>query len=46
MFLKALHGPLFIWTLWVFFLRLPNLKMTSTTLNTKKFIDLGKFVDD
>jgi hypothetical protein len=32
--------------LWVFFLGLPNLKMTSTTLNTSFHIDLGRFVSD
>jgi hypothetical protein len=46
MFLKILDGALFFWILWVFLLRLPNLKMTSTTLNTSSDIDLGKFVSD
>jgi hypothetical protein len=46
MFLKALNGPLFIWTLWVFFLGLPNFKMTLTTLNTSFHIDLGRFIGD
>ncbi len=32
-YLKALDGPLFIWTLWVFLLGLPGLKITSNTLN-------------
>jgi len=45
-FFKVLNGALFLWTLWVFFLQLPNLKMTSTTLNTSFHIDLGKFVGD
>jgi hypothetical protein len=30
--------------LWVFFLGLPNLKMTSATLNTSFHIDLGRFI--
>jgi hypothetical protein len=46
MFLKVLNGALFLKTLWVFLLILPNLKMTSTTLNTSSDIDLGKFVSD
>jgi len=46
MFLKVLHGALFIWTLWVFLLGLPNLKMISITLNTSFNIDLRRFVDD
>jgi hypothetical protein len=46
MFLKALHGSLFIWTLWIFFSGFPNLKMTSATLNTSFHIDLGRFVGD
>jgi hypothetical protein len=46
MFLKALHGALFIWILWVLFLGLPNLKMTSVPLNTSFHIDLGRFVGD
>jgi hypothetical protein len=46
MFLKVLDGALFLWTLWVFFLGLPILKMTSTTLNTSFHIDLGRFVGD
>jgi hypothetical protein len=45
-FLKVLDGALFLWTLWGFFLRLPNFKMTLTTLNTKFCIDLGRFVSD
>jgi len=46
MFLNVLHGALFIWTLWVSFLGLPNLKMTSTTLNISFHIYLGKSVGD
>jgi hypothetical protein len=46
MFLKVLHGALFIWTLWVFLLGLPNIKMTSVTLNTSFYINLGRFVND
>jgi len=46
MFLKVLNGALFSWTLWVFLLGLPSLKMTSTTLNTSLHIDLGRFVND
>jgi hypothetical protein len=46
MLLKVLNGTLFIWTLWVFFLRLPNSKMTSITSNTSFHIDLGRNVDD
>jgi len=45
-FLKALDGPLFIWTLGVFLLGLPNLKITLTTLNINFHIDLGRFVND
>jgi hypothetical protein len=45
-FLKVLCGALFKWTLWVFFLRLPNFKMTTITLNTSFHIDLGRFVGD
>ncbi len=45
-FLKVLDGALFLCTLWVFLLRLPNLKMTLTTLNTSFHIDLGRFVGD
>jgi hypothetical protein len=45
-FLKILNGALFLWTLWVFFLKLPNLKMTSVTLNRSFHIDLGRFVRD
>jgi hypothetical protein len=44
MFLKALHGSSFIWTLWVLLLGLP--KMISTTLNTIFHIDLGRFAGD
>jgi hypothetical protein len=40
MFLKALHGALFILTLWGFVLGLQNFKMTSVTLNTSFHIDL------
>jgi hypothetical protein len=43
-FLKVLNGALFLWTLWVFLLGLPNLKMISITLNTSFHIDLGRFV--
>jgi hypothetical protein len=46
MFLNVLHGALFIWTLWVSYAGLPNLKMTSTTLNICFHIDLGKSVGD
>jgi hypothetical protein len=45
-FLKVLDGALFLWTLWVSFLRLPNQKMTLITLNTNFHIDLGRFVGD
>jgi len=45
-FLKVLDGALFLWTLWVFFLGLSNLKMASITLNTSFHIDLGRFVGD
>jgi hypothetical protein len=44
--LKVLDGALFLWTLWVFLLRFPNLKMTLTTLTTSFHIDLGRFVGD
>jgi hypothetical protein len=46
MVLKILDGALLLWTLWVFFLGLANLKITSTTLNTRFHIDLGRFVGD
>ncbi len=45
-FLKVLDGELFLWTSWVFLSGLPNLKMTSATLNTSFHIDLGRFVRD
>jgi hypothetical protein len=45
-FLKVLDGALFLRTLWVFLLRLPNSKMTSITLNTSFHINLGRFVTD
>jgi hypothetical protein len=44
--LRVLNGALFLRTLWVFLLILPNLKMTLATLNTNFDIDLGKFVSD
>ncbi len=46
MFLKNLNGEIFLKTLWVFLLGLPNQKMTSATLNTSFQIDLRKFVND
>ncbi len=46
MLLKVVDGALFIWTLWVFLLRLSNFKMTSVTLNTGFHIYLGRFVGD
>ncbi len=46
MFLKFLDGALFLWTLWVFLLGLPNFKMISITLITSFHIDLGRFVGD
>jgi len=45
-FLEALDGALFIWTLWVFLLKLPILKMASTILNINFLINLGRFVGD
>jgi hypothetical protein len=45
-FLKVLDVALFLWTLWVFFLGLSNLKMTSVTLNASFHIDLGRFAKD
>ncbi len=45
-FLKVLDGTLFLWTLWVFLLGLPNLKMTLVTLNICFHIYLGRFVGD
>jgi hypothetical protein len=45
MFLKTLHGALFIWILWIFLLGLPNFKRTSTTLNISFHIDLERFVN-
>jgi hypothetical protein len=44
--LKVLHGAFFRWTLWVFLLGLPNLKLTLVTLNTSFHKDLGRFVGD
>jgi hypothetical protein len=46
MFLKVLHGALFRWTSWVFFLGFQNFKMILVTLNTSFHIDLGRFVGD
>jgi hypothetical protein len=46
MFLKSLNGPLFIWTLWLFFLEFPSSEITSTTLNIFFHINLGRFVGD
>ncbi len=46
MFLKVLDGAIFLKTLWVFFLALPNSKMTLATLNTHFHIDLGRFIGD
>jgi len=43
---ESFHGSLFIWTLWVFLLGFPNLKITSITLNTSFHIDLGMFMGD
>jgi hypothetical protein len=40
MSLKVLDGAIFLKTLWVFLLGLPNSKMTPTTLNTSSHIDL------
>jgi hypothetical protein len=45
-FLEVLNGALFLWTLWIFLLGLPNLKNKSVTLNTSFHIDLGWFVGD
>jgi hypothetical protein len=45
-FMKFLDGALFLWTLWVFLLGLPNKKMTLATLNTSFHINLGRFVGD
>jgi hypothetical protein len=44
--LKFLDGALFLLTLWVFLLGLPNLKMISSIVDTSFHIDLGKFVGD
>jgi hypothetical protein len=44
--LKFLNGALFLWTLRVFLLGFPNLKMTSATLNTSFHINLGRYVGD
>ncbi len=44
--MKVLDEALFLKTLWVSFLGLPNLKMTSATLNISSHIDLGSFVGD
>jgi hypothetical protein len=45
-FFKVLDGALFVWTLWVFLLGLPNFKLKSTTLNTSFHIDLGRIIGD
>ncbi len=45
-FLKVFDGALFLWTLWVFLLGLPNQKLMLVTLNTSFHIDLGRFVGD
>jgi hypothetical protein len=45
-FLKILDGALFLWTLWVFLLGLPNQKMASITSNTNCHIHLGRFIGD
>jgi hypothetical protein len=45
-FKKVLDMALFLWNLWVFFLGLPNLKMTSITIHTNFLINLGRFVKD
>jgi hypothetical protein len=45
-FLRVFDGAIFLRTLWVFCLKLPNSKMTSVTLNTSSHIDLGRFVGD
>jgi hypothetical protein len=42
--LKVLDGAIFLRTLWVFLLKLPNSKMTSITLNTSFHIDLGRLL--
>jgi hypothetical protein len=42
----VLDGALFLWNVRVFLLGLPNLKMTSATLNTSFHINLGRFVSD
>jgi hypothetical protein len=46
MFWKVLDGAIFLKTLWVLLLGLPNSKMTSTILNTSSHINLGRFVPD
>jgi hypothetical protein len=45
-FWKVLDGALFLWILWLYFLRFPNQKMTSATLDTNFHIDLERFVGD
>jgi hypothetical protein len=44
--LKVLDEKIFLKTLWVFLSRLPNSKITLTTLNTSSHIDLGRFIGD
>jgi hypothetical protein len=46
MVLKVLDREIFLKTLGVFLLGLPNSKMTSTTLNICFHINLGRFVGD
>jgi hypothetical protein len=46
MFWKVFDGALFLWTLWVFLLGLPNQKLMLATLNTSFHIDLGRFVGE
>jgi hypothetical protein len=41
---KVLHGALFMWTLWVFFSRFSNCKMTSIYFDVSFDIGLGGFV--
>jgi hypothetical protein len=40
MFLKVLRGGLFIWTLWVFLLGLPNLNTKPKGVHVRQVISL------
>jgi len=45
-FFESFRWGISLWILWGFLLGLPNLKMTSATLNISFHINLGRFVND